>query len=374
MSGVVDAASFGLDPLAYLDTLFPTANNVAWLPRRQLCIADAGLGRDILGNKQGLYRESADFFDTKAGTFGPRAAQIQVGSKARSLLKAHLKSIPSTRELLESVAAPRSLWPDAGNELVYRLMAGMIAGPARSERFRGIVRAIVDRAVLAGAKGRHSKLGRAWFRYRLLRAFERERTEARDRAADEAQDIFDVVVTSAPAATPTAQLLEVFVSFVFAIVGSVGFALGWSVYLLGRHGEQGTPPAWIVSEALRLFPIAWMLAKRPAHAHRLAGVAVTPEDWVVVSPYAIHRNPQYWTDPNRFLPERWAANQDWFAWLPFGAGPHGCVATALTLQIVDAFLAPLMADFRFAVHATGDRPFIGAALAPPPFALELSPR
>ena len=47
-----------------------------------------------------------------------------------------------------------------------------------------------------------------------------------------------------------------------------------------------------------------------------------------VDAYAVHRNPKFWTDPDkfdpdRFLPER-MQNQHPYSYLPFCAGPRNC--------------------------------------------------
>jgi len=129
-----------------------------------------------------------------------------------------------------------------------------------------------------------------------------------------------------------------------------------------------------VREALRLWPIAWQLARRPARTHEVAGIEVTPRHQVLVSPYVTHRHPAYWSEPGRFRPERWAEEPAHRAFLPFGWGPHTCAAAALTLELVAQVLTALLRDHRLAVSPHSDRPFTGPSLAPPPFRLALSPK
>jgi cytochrome P450 len=168
------------------------------------------------------------------------------------------------------------------------------------------------------------------------------------------------------------------VPFLFAVAGSVGFTLGWAIYLLGTQppdapAEQ-TPPEWIVREALRLWPIAWQLARRPATTHEVAGVEVTPRHHVLVSPYVTHRHPAYWSEPERFRPERWEDASAHRAFLPFGWGPHTCAAAALTLELLRDVLAVLLRDYRLSVSPGSGAPFTGPSLAPPRFELALSPK
>jgi cytochrome P450 len=92
---------------------------------------------------------------------------------------------------------------------------------------------------------------------------------------------------------------------------------------------------------------------------------------VVVCPYAVHRNPAHWQDPTEFVPGRWRRSPDRTAWLPFGAGEHTCAAISLTFQILDRALSELFGPHSARILESADKAGVGAALAPPPFALEL---
>lgn len=161
-------------------------------------------------------------------------------------------------------------------------------------------------------------------------------------------------------------LARLYAGFVFALVGSIGFALGWSVLLALRHDATHHRPAHLVHEALRLFPIAWLLEHRVVRPDTILGERVTPAHTLSISPYAIHRNPAYWADPTAFLPERWRGRTDRGAWLPFGAGSHACVAVSLSLELVALLLTGLFTR-PIALEEMHGKPSIGAALAPPRF-------
>src|SRR5690349_6281698 len=324
--------SFHQDPLRFLDETLSSGGDALWLPGRQLCLGEPEAARAVLANGEGLYEDHSDFFHTRYGTFGPRSAQEEIGRSSRALLRAYLAA--HSDELAERVRrelVPVSEWPDAGNWLVYRHLAGALLAPDSPVRLQRMLDEVVRRAVLAGARERASRLTRAVFRFRVARELARAVEQRRKRRAAPPADLLDVVVGAAPEAK-AAELAEVFLSSLFAVSGSIGFALVWSVYLLGTNRETGAEPAWVVREALRLWPVAWMLGSRPARSHEVAGVAVTPEDEVVVCPYLVHRNPRSWDDPSSFRPERWAKIDSHQAFIPFGWGPHRCPAAALSLQ------------------------------------------
>lgn len=69
------------------------------------------------------------------------------------------------------------------------------------------------------------------------------------------------------------------------------------------------------------------------------------------SPYALGRDPRQWEapteefDPTRFL--RDCGKRDSFAWLPFGAGPRGCLGTRLGVTETVVAVARLLKKFDF---------------------------
>jgi hypothetical protein len=311
MAGRDAAVEFEEDPLLFLDRAFPAAGDAIWLPERQLCLAEPVAAKAVLTNSEGLYEDHADFFHTRRGPMGPRAAQVRISRAARTLLRAYLGE--HAGELAESVRGAlkaESEWPDAGNWLMYRHLANALLAPGSPDELRQTVVAVVKRAVLAGARQRYSRLTRALFRFRVKRQLLRAVEHRRKRAASQPSDLLDVVVLEAEPGTPAAELAEVFLSFVFSVAGSIGFVLGWSVYLLGTHPPTRAEPAWVVREALRLWPIAWFLVSRPAKTHEVAGVTVTPRDEVVVCPYAVQRDPRHW-DAKNPAPRRSAAPHGW---------------------------------------------------------------
>jgi cytochrome P450 len=364
---------FHQDPLLFLDRGFAAAGETLRLPGGQLCVADPAASRAVLANDQGLYQDHSDFFHSKRGLFGPRSAQEEMGRASRTLLRAHVAA--RADRLADSVAralVPSSEWPDAGNWLVYRHFQDAVIAPDSPPRLRRILDQVVERAVLAGARERRSRLTRAIFRFQVMRELSRAIRERRALPAREPVDLLDVAACLGEGARE-ADRAEVFLSFLFAAAGSVGFVLGWSVYLLGTHPGTATEPAWVVREALRLWPVAWMLERYPVQPHEVAGTPVAPGDRVVVCPYAVHRNPRHWEEPEAFRPERWATVTDHHAFLPFGWGPHRCVAAALSLQLAEDILGILIRNYRLDVTLHEKRPFIAAALAPPRFTLGLEP-
>ncbi|MBW8795910.1 MAG: cytochrome P450 [Streptomyces sp.] len=372
------------DELALLKAEFETAaksGSDVWrsAPGGAVCVAGPEAARAVLGNRHGVVAETSDFYHHRHGVFGPRSAQITIGRAARSLLQRHVQArrddLPG---LVARRLAPRSEWPDAGNLLVLEHLRDVLLHPDAPPRLHRTVEAIVARAVVAGAGERRSAPSRLLFRRRALHALRTE-VRARQRAGRPLdhpaglRDLLDVVVGgSGPAADPD-ELVEVYLSFLFATAGSVGFALGWSVLLLGTHPDRAAAdPGRTVREALRLWPVAWLFARTPSRALELGGVPVTPRDRLVVCSYLVHRHPGHWERPDEFVPERWAEGTPDGAYLPFGLGPHTCAGATVTVRLLEDLVGLLTRDWRVSVTPDGGGPQVGPALAPPRFTAVLS--
>jgi hypothetical protein len=367
------------DPLGYFDQRIHAGEEAFWIAPTLLCVAEPSVAKRVLANPDGLFEEHSDFFHTRRGAFGPRSLQVSLGRTARKLLSAHVSArAEALPETIRRVLDGTSEWPDAGNHLIYEHLGAALVTPAHRARIGDMVDRIVVRGVLAGARESRSWLARALFRRKAFRALTREVEHRMDELSrggvDAPRDLFDVLAMGAgPDVRPT-DLGELYLPFLFAVVGSVGFTLGWALYLLGTNPRTDAETDWIVREALRLWPIAWQLARRPAETHEVAGIEVSPRQQVLVSPYVTQRHPAYWSEPDRFRPERWSEGAVHGAFLPFGWGPHTCAAASLTLEIVREVLAVLLRDHEIAVTPRSDRPFIGPSLAPPRFELALSPK
>ncbi|KAK4493520.1 hypothetical protein RD792_000041 [Penstemon davidsonii] len=107
----------------------------------------------------------------------------------------------------------------------------------------------------------------------------------------------------------------------------------------------------VIKESLRLYPPAPLLLLRETIQEcMLEGYTIAPKTLVYVNAWAIARDPEYWENPNEFVPERFlntsvdVIGQD-FQVIPFGAGRRGCPAISLGLVTVELALANLLYSF-----------------------------
>lgn len=76
---------------------------------------------------------------------------------------------------------------------------------------------------------------------------------------------------------------------------------------------------------------------------------------VWLCPFLSHRDPQWFPEPQRFSPSRWAGlRPPAYAYFPFGAGGHGCVGRALALRMLHTALSALLREGAIVLDGDAD--------------------
>ncbi|XP_071572410.1 cytochrome P450 4C1-like isoform X1 [Temnothorax nylanderi] len=126
---------------------------------------------------------------------------------------------------------------------------------------------------------------------------------------------------------------------------------------LQEHGEKFTMKLLqdlpylerCIKEALRLYPSVFFISRIPAEDVKLQSYLVPAGTMVNIYIYAVHRDPNFWPnpevfDPDRFLPER-IRNRHPYSYLPFSAGPRNCIGQRFAMLELKAMIAPLVHNF-----------------------------
>lgn len=84
----------------------------------------------------------------------------------------------------------------------------------------------------------------------------------------------------------------------------------------------------------------------------LPGGYKIPKDAVVIPAlHHIHHNPDLWSDPAKFDPDRWdtekVKNRPKGSYVPFAAGPRMCIGFNFALQEIKVFLPKLVYRYKF---------------------------
>ena len=98
------------------------------------------------------------------------------------------------------------------------------------------------------------------------------------------------------------------------------------------------------------------------------GIKIPKGAVIEILPYAIHRDPEFWPDPNQFKPERFLdpKHHPW-AYIPFGGGPRLCIGQRFALQEMRMFCAKLFQKFELSLAPGFNKLeyFVGAILLSP---------
>jgi enediyne biosynthesis protein E7 len=121
----------------------------------------------------------------------------------------------------------------------------------------------------------------------------------------------------------------------------------------------------VLNEAMRLYPPGWLLSRRAKGADVLGGYEIPAGSDVFLPLYLVHRHPRFWSDPDRFEPERFAPGQDAerprFAFMPFAAGPRHCIGETLALYEMLMHLKKVVPRYRL-VFVPGSPPELEAQI------------
>ncbi|XP_076634520.1 uncharacterized protein LOC143348322 [Colletes latitarsis] len=106
-----------------------------------------------------------------------------------------------------------------------------------------------------------------------------------------------------------------------------------------------------IKESLRLYPSVPFISRSPEMDVRLSNKLVPTETVVNVLIVDVHRDPNYWPnpevyDPDRFLPENMKGRHP-YAYVPFSAGPRNCIGQRFAMLELKTTLLFLLNDFYF---------------------------
>jgi len=156
---------------------------------------------------------------------------------------------------------------------------------------------------------------------------------------------------------------------------TTALSLSWTWYLLGENpaaearlheelrGVLGGRPAEVsdlerlrylnavILESLRLYPPAYMLARMNVETVHLGGYEIPPRSTLLASQWVMHRDPRFFNQPDRFMPERWLDGLEQHlppgAYFPFGDGPRRCIGQGFAQLETALVIAAIAQKFRF---------------------------
>ena len=152
-------------------------------------------------------------------------------------------------------------------------------------------------------------------------------------------------------------------------------ALTWTLYLLSQNADAdarlraeldhvlgGRTPSprdyptlaytrRVITEAMRLFPPAWIIGRRAIDEYPLGEYRLAPRSILFMSPFVMQRDARFYEHPERFEPDRWTpafeAALPKFAYFPFGGGARQCIGEQFAWMEAVLAVATLVQRWHF---------------------------
>uniref|UniRef100_A0A672QDV2 Cytochrome P450 4V2 n=1 Tax=Sinocyclocheilus grahami TaxID=75366 RepID=A0A672QDV2_SINGR len=105
----------------------------------------------------------------------------------------------------------------------------------------------------------------------------------------------------------------------------------------------------VIKESLRIFPSVPLFARSICESCQINGFKVPKGVNAVIIPYALHRDPRYFPEPEEFRPERFlpenSKGRHPYAYIPFSAGPRNCIGQRFAMMEEKVILATILRHF-----------------------------
>ncbi|XP_043485403.1 cytochrome P450 4C1-like [Polistes fuscatus] len=105
-----------------------------------------------------------------------------------------------------------------------------------------------------------------------------------------------------------------------------------------------------LKESLRLYPSVHLISRYISKDMQLKHYLIPSKTMCIVNIYGVHRNPEYWPNPNvfdpdRFLPENIKGRHP-YSYIPFSAGPRNCIGQRFAMLELKLFVAFILYNFK----------------------------
>lgn len=164
-------------------------------------------------------------------------------------------------------------------------------------------------------------------------------------------------------------------TFMLAGQDSVGAAVAFTLFLLAQNsteqskcfgelkqifgGDDRSPTMMdlrqmrfvemCIKEALRLYPSVPLIARKLGEEVQLSKYKLPAGSNVFICPYATHRLPHIYPDPEVFNPQRFSPENSEkrhpYAFIPFSAGPRYCIGNRFAIMEIKTIVSKLLRSF-----------------------------
>ncbi|KAJ3389220.1 hypothetical protein HDU84_008958 [Entophlyctis sp. JEL0112] len=109
----------------------------------------------------------------------------------------------------------------------------------------------------------------------------------------------------------------------------------------------------VVKESQRLHSVVPVVARHTLNAVYHDGYVIPADTILFLSLRGVHRNPEVWSNPLEFVPERWIDRESILpnSFLPFGDGQHNCIGKKMAVIEIKIILLTILQHFSVEVVA-----------------------
>lgn len=206
-----------------------------------------------------------------------------------------------------------------------------------------------------------------------LDALIEELIDERRRTETEHDDLLAVLLGADDSVMDDATVRDQLVTFLFAGHETTALALTYTLWLLSGHpsvrervGDEiqekhsGSNPSatalseltvtdYVIKEALRLYPPAYLIYREPRRDVTLDGYRIPRGTTLQLPAYTVHRDTRWWDEPDAFVPDRWSRSttRPEYAYFPFGGGPRHCIGMRFAMMELNVALTTLLQRLDF---------------------------
>nr|AHX39404.1 hypothetical protein wt6.27c [Streptomyces sp. WT6] len=176
------------------------------------------------------------------------------------------------------------------------------------------------------------------------------------------------------------EVQDELLTMLLAGIETVALTLTWALYQITLHPEvekrlqaeadavlQGRPARWehlpdlkytqrCIAETLRLVPPGWIFTRSVTQDTEIAGYRLKRGSLVAFSPYLVHRDPNYYPDPENFDPDRWTSEASGRrprnSFIAFGGGARKCIGDNFAMHEASLALATIVAQWEMRTVST----------------------
>ena len=108
----------------------------------------------------------------------------------------------------------------------------------------------------------------------------------------------------------------------------------------------------VIEETMRMYPPGWLIPRSTLADDTIGGRPVKAGTTVLISPYVVHRHPDFWEDAERFDPDRFAPERTItrHAYIPFGEGPRLCIGNNVAMMEMQLMVAMIVQKYHLSLQ------------------------